>query len=221
MRLLVFILLFSQTFTSIAQMAHIVEPIEGERKIKIKFADNCGFKINGKTNVNSFECECTDKATFRDQTFYGTVQTGKIAFDEAILNIPVSSISCGNKLMDSDLYELLDSEEHPHIKVHFLTADWDVHALWNNKLAKDDIIGHFNVVLSIAGVSRHEKVNIHRSSVDPENSILATSGEVNMNLRDFEIEPPVKFMGMVKVEENINLELDLVFHWSEVPSTDG
>jgi hypothetical protein len=204
-----------------AQLSFKEESFMKERRLQIKFADNCGFKINGKTNVNSFECACEDQSAFKDNSFYGIIEKGKIDFQDAILNIPVSSISCGNKLMNSDLYSLLKSEKHPHIKVHFLSANWDVQALWDNDLAKSDVIGHFDVVITIAGVSRSERVEIHQSEIDQQKFILATSGEVNMNLHDFNIEPPVKFMGMVKVKENINLELDLVFHWSEIPSTDG
>lgn len=204
-----------------AQLSYRGENSIGERRLQIKFADNCGFKINGKTNVNSFDCEYEDQSTFKDNSFYGVVEKGKIDFQDAILNIPVSSISCGNKLMNSDLYSLLKSEEYPHIKVHFLSANWDVQALWNNDLAKNDVIGHFDVIITIAGVSRSERVEIHRSEIDQRKFILATSGEVNMNLLDFNIDPPVKFLGMVKVEENINLELDLVFHWSEISPTDG
>jgi len=215
MRLLIIIFFLHLTSGLFAQLSFKEESLDGERRLKIKFAENCGFKINGKTNVSSFECECKDKSTFEDNSFYGIVEKGKIDFQKAILKIPVSSISCGNKLMDSDLYDLLESDEHPHVKVHFLTANWDVQALWDNSLAKDEVIGYFDVIITIAGVSRNEKVSIHQSEVDHSNFILATSGVVNMNLHDFDIEPPVKFLGMVKVEENINLELDLVFHWSE------
>ena len=217
-----FVTAFLCFFSSLvlAQLSFKSETAINERRLQIKFADNCGFKINGKTNVNSFECECEDQGTFKNNSFYGIVEKGKIDFQEAILKIPVLSISCGNRLMNSDLYSLLKSESHPHIKVHFLSADWDVQAIWDNDLSKNDMIGHFDVMITIAGVSRNERVEIHQSEIDAKKYILATSGEVNMSLHDFNIEPPVKFMGMVKVKEDINLELDLVFHWSELSSTD-
>ena len=219
MKYIVAVILIFHAFSSSCRLSFKEENYEDERLLRIKFAENCNFKIQGQTNVNSFECDCNDQRPFERHVFYGTVGKGKIDFQDAVLSIPVSSISCGNKLMDSDLYELLNYASHPNIEVQFLNAQWDVQALWNNDLKKEESIGHFNVIVTISGVSRKEKIYISTSEIDNDNYVLATSGEVNMKLRDFEIEPPVKFMGLVKVEDEINLELDLNFQWSEAETT--
>ncbi len=216
MKLLINLFVFFMSIASYAQLANNHErPIEKDRLVELKFADNCGVEIRGKTNVNSFECECVDQKPFKHKTFSGIVNTGKINFIDANLLVPISSISCGNRLMNSDLHELLESEIYPNIEIEFIDATWDVMALWQETPEEEKSIGHFDVNITIAGVERKQKVHIFRTEVDQTKFLFATSGEIFMNLRDFNLEPPVKFMGMVKVAEEIHLELDLNFHWAE------
>ncbi len=223
MRFIISVFFIACTLAAFAQKSQVEKAhpaIDSKRQIKLRFASDCGIKINGKTNVNSFECECNDQEPFEEKAFLGTVENGRIDFDEASLAIPISYISCGNKMMNEDLYELLDSENHPNIYIEFIDANWDLLALWKQNPDSDQSIGYFDVDITIANVKRRQKVHIFRTEVDQTKLLLATSGDILMNLRDFNIEPPVKFMGMVKVKEEIHLELDLNFHWSDADMAD-
>jgi len=73
--------------------------------------------LNGTTNVNKFACACGQK--FKPQTFYATASANRsnISFSHTTLHLATTSLDCGNRLMNRDMYETLRADAYPNISI--------------------------------------------------------------------------------------------------------
>ncbi|MFN9112024.1 MAG: hypothetical protein ACK5XN_18320, partial [Bacteroidota bacterium] len=83
-------------------------------KIAYKIDAKSRLYLNGKTNINSYECYCNDD--FPTAVISGAeLENGQLNFSHAVLQVKTSLLSCKNKLMNRDMHKALKAEEHPYI----------------------------------------------------------------------------------------------------------
>jgi len=183
----------------------------------ICFDEDSQFQIIGKTNLGEFSCHCNQWDQVKHDEFVGSVKDQKIYFDHASLEIPAEALRCQNRMMTSDLHELLCSESDEGIvKVTFKEAEWYLNSLWSEKMSLNQPIGYFDVLLTIGGITKDSQVEIFSSKEQSEHKTLSTRGKIELQLSEFNIEPPTKMLGMVKVKNSLEIDLDLHFTWSEL-----
>lgn len=160
--------------------------------------------LNGSTNINTFQCFCTD--VFQPARLSGTIdeKTGSISFHKASLELTTTRISCKNKLMNKDLHKALKAEKFPHIRLELLQAI-PVQAghpnesnIWYSYRA--------NTVLSIAGVSKPMQITLQLNRQAGNRFRLLASKDVLMS--EFEVKPRTPF-NMVRIDDLIVLNFDL------------
>ncbi len=162
--------------------------------VSVKIRPVSTLEIHGKTNINSFTCAQTHTLP-EDIKEITLCQDGSmIGFINAELVIPVNDFDCGHKIMTKDFQEILESDKNPFLRIRLHS----VRTTSTGMLA--------DVSIRIAGVSQRYKIPV---TVSNNNTALTGIGERQVKFSEFNLDPPVKFMGMVKVKEELNITFNI------------
>ena len=148
--------------------------------IKLSAQENF-VKINGSTNVNTFQCI---NSKFKSESY---------SFSEK--NLPniilkVTDFDCGNKMMTKDFQKILNAEKYPEMTIKFLNFTR------NQK--------KFLAVVEVKMMNQSRKYNVE---FNLENNKMV--GRKNVKFSDFNITPPKKMGGMVVVKDDLDLTFSL------------
>ena len=157
------------------------------------------FSIQGSTNVNQFECELNNYVPTDTFNIQSRWDTRSIRFENLILHYPIAAFDCGLEAMNKDMQGLLNSDQYPMLALHIKQI-----FLKDNQKAIETLFVNSVVDLTVAGIKREVKVSdgvVENHSA----SSLTFSGVVDINMRDFGLDPPVKFLGMVQVHEKLTV----------------
>ena len=164
--------------------------------------------INGFTNVGNFDCSF-NMGMFNNgfEVLVSEDTDGCLNFENFELLLPVSYFDCGNTQINNDFRDLLKYEAFPQISWKILCLD--VTSLENNEPNKD--ISPVNLLVKIAGKERNCWANV---KVSKNGNRLSFSGVLPVNIRDFDLEPPQKFFGLVEVYPTIqiNFSVEVIIH---------
>ncbi|HKL03258.1 MAG TPA: hypothetical protein VJ911_06260 [Cryomorphaceae bacterium] len=180
---------------------------ETARKYEMVLQESSQMFVRVQTNVNEFCCDFTDQSRFENVAFTGVFKPTGVDFDNAILRLPVSNFDCGKELINKDFRQLLNPDDcSDFIKVEFVRATWqnfgkDSSDHFNPKS------GFFEMKFTVAGVETFKKAQINNPKVGTRN--FSCKGEVDIDIREFGLEPPTKFMNLIKVSETIQISFDL------------
>lgn len=160
-------------------------------KENIKILRNSELVIIGRTNVNKFQCKFNiELISDRQEIKYGFYRN-LINFYDLELHLLTGGFDCGNKMMNNDFQALLLSETHPEIEIKL-----DQVALISEEFAKAFI------TVKLAG-----KKNYYDLPVKISNNRFR--GNFKLNIRHFGLEPPKKALGLIEVDEEIEVHFDL------------
>lgn len=164
---------------------------------KYSIEDSSIIEIFAATNVNTIDCvlEFENVSPFLEVIY---AEDGNVLkFKKAQLKMANSCFDCGNKLMNRDLLKMLDSKNNPHIYLDLKQVN-----------LSSNVKGFATALVSItmAGVTREAPIDL----VIDKNKQLNTKGSLSLDLRDFLIDPPKKAMGLVTVQNEITIKLDLM-----------
>ena len=119
---------------------------------------------------------------------------------ELAVTVPVEQLDGGKNKMNRDLREALRYEEYPDIR--FI---WDeltfTGATDTGRMAK------VNGRVIIAGEERATQFSANLGI--NEWSQIVAAGSVELNMRDFNIDPPKALFGVIRTDEVVNLKFEL------------
>lgn len=157
--------------------------------------------ISGETNINCFECRYSrnqDNNINQDfQLTYDKISGGIIE-----VKIPVSEFKCSNEIMYDDFRELLKAEYYPFIRIKI-----DPSQIINTIPDKSPV--DLNVSITIDNVTKVQPVSCWINS--PGNNTLSITGTTTINIIDFRLKPPVKFLGLVRVKDEVKIKFSFNF----------
>ena len=158
--------------------------------------DNSKLGIIGSTNVSTFSCNLNfDNVNSKVKALYQKIGS-KIKFQDAYLEFSNTCFDCGNKLMNKDFLEMLDTKNYPNITL-------DLKEITKNPKKANEVIALVNI--SLAGHSKFYSIWLNTE----QGNMLKASGCLSLKLSDFNLEPPKKVLGLVVVEDAIEIALDL------------
>jgi hypothetical protein len=168
------------------------------------FDDATNLTIEGTSNINSFDCKCKDKFPKSSiRVFFDNSRT--IRFAKGRLLMKSAKLDCNNSRMNRDLCEALKSEEYPNIVIDLLDA----------KMGPEDIIKadewiriKASVVLTITNISKMLVLDVKVKRV-ALNKMRFTSSQ-DILLTDFGITPPTALMGLIKVNNKVKINFDII-----------
>jgi hypothetical protein len=152
--------------------------------------------IHGQTNVNSFKCKMDCYSSF-DTLAYTTDNDGcMIFFKPNRMNIPVNNFDCASKLINKDFYEVLKADKHPNVQIQFVALE-----RWTGA---PNIGG--TAYITLAGVTKPFTIYYDVSSSSKQ---LLLKGHQKICFSDFGLVAPEKMMGLIKVQDNLEVEFHL------------
>ena len=158
--------------------------------------------ISGSSNFSRFTCRATDVAISAEAALEQVVRSkadGIPAVKTAALAIPVRSLDCGISEMNSDLYRTLRGDVNPTIS--FSLGEYAIRERGKERQVRMD------GVLRING--QEQNVVIQGWVRQDPNGQLRLRGERAINMRSFGIKPPRKFLGIVRVRDQVTVGFDV------------
>ncbi|MFV0593708.1 MAG: YceI family protein [Draconibacterium sp.] len=159
-------------------------------KEKSATADECKsyVLIQGSSNINKFEFINNNPVitNLKNQTS-GTKLSQNI-------RIPVRDFSGPNKLMLSDFYKMLHADQYPDIKIK-------VEAYNSMDLDEESGSTLLDTKITIAGKTHDYLIPCEVIYCENKGAIL--KGNLEVQLSAFDIDPPQKILGAVKVDNDV------------------
>ncbi len=155
--------------------------------------------INGESNVNRFSFIYTTLSTdFRNSLFYPSLPV------ENEITIPVRDFEASNPLMYKDFLTNLHEHEFPTITIKFYNQEQ------NNGLIPV-LNPRYNIMITIAGVTREYNVECEIQNCG---SHYLLKGSRAVRLSDFNLVPPEKLSGLVKVKDEFVVSFGIILNFT-------
>lgn len=183
--LLAVILLFTGALSQAQDSFHVK---------KVRVLPSSQLAINGDTNINKFECVFDTDHLNEAQKVYYSRKDSIMSFTGAILSLNTQGFDCGNKGINRDFHDLIKSEEYPEILLEISKV----------KLRTKNF-GVATICITMAGIQKFYEVPININDGD----IAQFQGELELNIKDFNLAPPTKLFGIIVVKDEIEIGFDL------------
>jgi hypothetical protein len=119
------------------------------------------------------------------------------------LEVPVTSLRCGNGQMERDMYRALRAEENPLIRFRFDKLAGGVEHDIDAGVYRATITGE----LALAGTRRIVQIPVEAQRVARDRFRLRAT--LPLRMTDFRIAPPTALFGMVKAKNDLVVQFDL------------
>jgi len=166
-------------------------------KTRVKITDKSEVVIRGKSNVNSFQCRYNSNY-IEDEVFISfSKNSSKTTISGAKIAIKSDGFDCGHKMITKDFKSILNANEYSYIFIDLKEF---------SSLEENNITAKVNV--EIAGVKKEFVLPITFDS--KTNNV---KGVLNLNINDFKLKPPKKLLGMIKVNEQVEIDFNLYLQY--------
>lgn len=155
--------------------------------------------VAGKTNVNAFQC--TTLYCGRDTLVLQEGGGTRPVFLRGKVSLDASAFSCGMQLMTNDFNRTIKATQHPAIAIDFIS--FEKTPVFG--CAEERFKGRMKI--SLAGVVKTFDVDCAIEA--KSNGIIYLRGNRAFEFADFNLTAPSRMMGMVKVEDNLEVKFNL------------
>ena len=186
----------------ILNAAFIKKSIQNSSLARWVVERNSSLKIQGETNINSFECDVTEYLKPDTLVYSANYATKTLSFTNSSLVVDIRRFDCHNKFITDDFRSALKADETPNLKITFLTID-QFSSNSNNQVVK----GIVDVQLAHS---------IKRTEIDytikvlPGNRIQMNGSHV-FTFSDFNLKAPRKLAGLIRTKNQIKVNFQLFF----------
>ena len=164
-------------------------------------ASHSVLRVDGKTNINSFNCEVPNYG--RTDTIWTMPGIGEKVKAGGELSIQVGRFDCHHKIMTKDLQKTLKATDYPFMKIRFLGFDRDLSKMIQPGYMEGE------AEIELAGVTRRMTISF---AVNPKTQgYLQMVGTKQILFSDFQLKPPSKLGGDIKVKNELLVEFKLYF----------
>lgn len=157
--------------------------------------------INGKTNVNSYKC-ATTRYTRKDTLILVEGSRRRPYFKRGYVGLDAASFDCGMRVMTNDFSSTIKAKEFPVIFIEFISFE----RIPTYSKAEDKFKSKMKI--SLGGVTKTFQVDC---TIKPEpTGLIHLRGGRSFTFSDFNLVAPEKMMGMIKVEDALDVNFHLV-----------
>lgn len=155
--------------------------------------------VTGKTNVNSFQC--TTLYCGRDTLVLRESVGTPPVFIKGNVQLDASAFSCGMQLMTNDFNKTIKAKEHPAIAIDFISFErTPVYGCTEERFKG-------RMKISLAGITKTFDVDC---AIEARSTgIIYLRGNRAFEFADFNLTAPSRMMGMVKVEDKLEVRFNL------------
>ena len=149
--------------------------------------------IFGTSSIHDWEIEANHSIGTAEVTF----ENGQFSSIEALtFKVEVASLESGKSAMDDNTVEALKGDKYPFITYKLKSVN-------STKKVGEDSILWTTGDLTIAGVTR--PINMEVQLEDNSGSLTIT-GEVNLKMTDFKVDPPTAIFGTITTGDAIKIQ---------------
>ncbi len=181
------------------------DPPVSSQDVSYSIDPGSNLTIAGTSNVNSFTCLCNEtflKRTVRITTI-DSIQTLK--FSNALLKLPTKSMDCANSRMNSDLCDALKADQYPYIVIELHEVNLRSAGA---RVAKGEWVDVKAIAnLTITNVCKPLIMDVKMKKIAGDKYRFVCSKDLKMT--DFKVDPPTALFGLIKVHNEIKINLDL------------
>lgn len=170
-------------------------------QVKWVLVKGCSLKVAGSTNINKFVCDIADYSNPDTLLVYNPVTDKQIFPLKGSLHLNVTGFNCHNSMMTSDLCKTLKSKEFPTMNIQFISLSR------LPDFSNPDAIITGLVKIELAGATNLFNVN-YTFSTDNKN-VIHLIGKKPINFSDFNLTPPRKLGGMIRTNQELQVEFHL------------
>ncbi len=183
--------------------AQIHSPLSERTVLNVQIEQGSEMIVHGSSNINKFQCVNTLLNEDYTHTFLVQEHNEEILVEDAFLKVNVSEFDCGIKKLTKDFYKLVEEEDFPFWTLRLLT------------ISRGDSPGHFNALINVtlAGKSKDLLVPIVSEGDDP----AVCKGSIVVSIEEFDLEPPSKILGLIKVDPDVRIEFKVGMQVALVP----
>lgn len=186
-----------------------VTVVYSQTSVSATLQKNSSLTISGTTNVVGFKLyQNGDKLANKKVNFSISEKQDKFLLSDNKLLIAARSFTSTNKMALRDFLTLIRADKYPNLSIE--VNSFDVREVSENE-------NHYNsnVKLSI-GIAGRQKEYTIPVNVKKDGSLYVANGKKKLTIRDFGLEPTSYMMGMIVLEEWINVEFNLLFDIKEI-----
>lgn len=158
-------------------------------------------RLSGTSTLHDWEMGASDVTGEAGFIFRSGSKTDLVSLPSLSFTLRVKDLKSDNKGLDKNAYAALKSEEHKNI-VYRLTSSI-LSAETGGYLLKT------KGKLTVAGVTRDIDMNVH-CVVNASGTITCT-GNTELNMTDFKVEPPSFMFGAMSTGDAIKLDFSVVY----------
>jgi hypothetical protein len=114
----------------------------------------------------------------------------------AKIDIKSTGFDCAHKMITKDFKSILKAEEYPHIVINVRELI----------IVKENISAKLNI--KIAGIEKEYMVPV---AYNQNNGNV--KGQLKLNIKDFKLKSPKKLLGMVVVNDNVEISFNLFLQY--------
>ncbi len=173
----------------------------GQEKEVWLVKSSSSLKVDGTTNVNHFSCLIDSYGRSDTLVCVRAGNTTDLMHVVSRIAIPVTRFDCGLKMMTKDLQKTLKHEQYPFMYIDFRQFSHSL-AAGNTHLL---VSGSADIYL--AGVSKKYQIQCTSKHLGPGQVEL--KGSKQIRLTEFNLKPPSKLGGTIKVEDQMEVEFTL------------
>lgn len=160
----------------------------------IKISPKSSLTITGDTNINSFTCVFNPELLPSELNItYKQTADHQILLHNTKLILASKGFDCGSRAINKDFRSLIKANQFPSIEI-------ELHKLKNIKQSSAEA----TLKITIAGISKTYNTTVNFNSHNNN-----YKGTLQLNINDFELEPPSKMFGLIKVKKDIDISFDL------------
>ena len=186
--------------------------LSGKMSPVVAILDPSRIFVAGKSNVNRFSCDCEQEFAVARPTCYWEASPPTLVFQNTRLRLRAENLDCGNKMMNRDLRSTLQADQHPEIRLELKRLQFSGNNI-TDAIGPDWTELTAYTALTMAGQTRPANIRFRARSVGHE--VYELVGVHAVRMTDFGVEPPTAMMGLVKVEDRMEIHFKL---WLSVRS---
>lgn len=163
-------------------------------------------KLHGSSNVNKFMLSYTKSISGKRQITIGKVENNRrMITGSNKISLEVGAFTSAHKMITSDFKKMLQQEKYPQINIELSRM------IVNPANPSTPSI---MAVLTIAGTRRLEILPV--VIVSKPNNVMQLSSLHKISLKNYNLTPPKRVMGMVNVSDEVFIEMTVLAQYKQL-----
>jgi len=158
--------------------------------------------IDGRTNVNPFKCHIPQYVGKDTLVLQEGGNKSKPVFVKGSVSLDAASFDCGMAMMTSDFCKTIKSQSYPAIVIEFLMFE----RAPSYSVKEERFKGVLNI--SLGGTTNIFEVDCTIEMMP--SGLIRLKGDRDFKFSDFQLEPPTRMFGLVRVEDSLKVSFNLV-----------